>query len=1315
MTSKNTYREKGRAVFLAAIMVLSVVAVSATFAGTAAAATSDRTPEGTVTVSPGETVPVEVSVTAEGGETLDLLTEDYDTRLAVSNADSEEAGAVDNGDSIEVVYLASGVTSDTLTYDATVPSDAADGASYQVSGTVVTSESEDSTGSTTLVVDASDDDDDDDDPDPPTNPGQSDDGSSGSVDETSTTDVTINQAGKTVLTDDVNFASEFTTFDDDSTNYIAELLAVPTQTDFYSDELEQVGVNQQVSTTFDVNATAGTQEIVIDFSDAADFGLAVNASNSDFDEFGSDNIEIEDVSIDNAAGEIVVELDVDEDRVGATLAGVVQLEADNPVDGVSVDAAETLRHTAYGADGTTESDNYRVIETATVGISHSDTDNAGFLETTTDPVPRLDGGTQGAYTVRVGQTVSFETASAGNTISIYEAEQNDDDEWILGDQVDEVGTSPSDVTSYDTSDLSPRQDYFVTFNDEDTEAVFVRAKPLNLETSVSDEISVENNIEVDVESDDIEGGSVEAWFIEDTAGEEGISDILHVEEEQLDGDGEATFVADPVDDLDEESEYYALVQHEDSGIITQTDTFSVVEPPEETVTITNPDPSGDTFARGDIVRVDLEFENTDTGTITFGERDDQNIEINATVRDINGNGEATFYINTFQVGDGQLSNDTEFEGADVDAEDWGDKNHGFFINPADEGSAAFLGEEGQTALAYPDIEVGGGSNTGGIAPQVVLSNISYDIVASPGEDAYTAESSLATDRTVANIQQRSTDDLQAWSAPGTGADVLEPETVDEIAAAAEDGRVTPQDGVSADQDLVIMQINSTGLEGVLHNEIVTNDSDEMIDVDEFLNREENHFVTEPFFGTGITQLDTVQAESDLPDDQPNLRSQSGAYLPLQQEEVLAGTDDSGNLNRYYLAVQADFGETEDPNDTAEELPVSWNSSFQLNPPTGVDADEFPRNDFLNVDGDGTQYHDWEHVLDDVTIDTEGDRLRVPAVEDATVTGQTDIAAGTNVSFRVQTTTGQDRTFFKTPSARVDYVENAPNTIEFQEDFTGFEGYNFSINANRARAVGELIVGDDGERNTDDDGQLGTIVTGEERVVDSLVFEDQESIGDSVVVSEFDATQGGFVGIHDSEGNRLGESDVSASAQSDLEITLDEPIEETQELTAVAYRTEGEQYQEGTTSDTATVTVVEAAPEFTVSNLDPASATVEPGDDVTVSADITNTGTAEGTQDIVLSLDGEEVDSESLTLDAGASDSVSFDISAPMDDGDYEHAISSDDDEAAGSLTVSTMTESPSPTAEPTETESDDSGPGFGVVAALIAFIGAALLATRRQN
>ncbi|WP_440989486.1 DUF7827 domain-containing protein [Haloarchaeobius baliensis] len=178
--------------------------------------------------------------------------------------------------------------------------------------------------------------------------------------------------------------------------------------------------------------------------------------------------------------------------------------------------------------------------------------------------------------------------------------------------------------------------------------------------------------------------------------------------------------------------------------------------------------------------------------------------------------------------------------------------------------------------------------------------------------------------------------------------------------------------------------------------------------------------------------------------------------------------------------------------------------------------------------------------------------------------------------------------------------------------------------------------------------------------------------------------------------------------------------------------------------TADGSVAEAAAPaaFEVSDLSaPGTATV--GDEVTATATVANTGGTEGTTTVEFTFGGDVVDSQEVTLAPGESTTVEFSITADVEAGTYTHGISAGDSSQTAEITVeadttqtptqtatptatqtatptatatATPTEAPTDTDAPDTTEGDDGGqPGFGIGVALVALMGAALLALRRQN
>jgi predicted ribosomally synthesized peptide with SipW-like signal peptide len=76
----------------------------------------------------------------------------------------------------------------------------------------------------------------------------------------------------------------------------------------------------------------------------------------------------------------------------------------------------------------------------------------------------------------------------------------------------------------------------------------------------------------------------------------------------------------------------------------------------------------------------------------------------------------------------------------------------------------------------------------------------------------------------------------------------------------------------------------------------------------------------------------------------------------------------------------------------------------------------------------------------------------------------------------------------------------------------------------------------------------------------------------------------------------------------------------------------------------TVAVVDPSPDLSVANADVGSAAVAPNETVTATATVTNDGTASGTTEVALAVDGAVVGTTSVTVAPGGSETVSFDHS-----------------------------------------------------------------------
>jgi hypothetical protein len=98
-------------------------------------------------------------------------------------------------------------------------------------------------------------------------------------------------------------------------------------------------------------------------------------------------------------------------------------------------------------------------------------------------------------------------------------------------------------------------------------------------------------------------------------------------------------------------------------------------------------------------------------------------------------------------------------------------------------------------------------------------------------------------------------------------------------------------------------------------------------------------------------------------------------------------------------------------------------------------------------------------------------------------------------------------------------------------------------------------------------------------------------------------------------------------------------------------------------------VISGTPAFEVSEVRPRLGDTEVGSKFSVTATITNTGEGDGEQTVAVLIDGEPQDSETVSLDIGESQSVTFTIDSPDTTGEYTHTVRTADAEASGAISV----------------------------------------------
>ncbi|ERJ06943.1 Cell surface glycoprotein S-layer protein related protein [Halorhabdus tiamatea SARL4B] len=169
------------------------------------------------------------------------------------------------------------------------------------------------------------------------------------------------------------------------------------------------------------------------------------------------------------------------------------------------------------------------------------------------------------------------------------------------------------------------------------------------------------------------------------------------------------------------------------------------------------------------------------------------------------------------------------------------------------------------------------------------------------------------------------------------------------------------------------------------------------------------------------------------------------------------------------------------------------------------------------------------------------------------------------------------------------------------------------------------------------------------------------------------------------------------------------------------------------------TTVRAPAQFELGDLDGPTEVTE-GETITVTATVENVGDRAGSRNVSLSIDGHERVREAVRLDGGETRRVSLDVTVEGSDA-VEYKVDTGDDSEAGSITIQTD-ETPTPSRSEESVDSSDgprddsgdgpradststpdttnqattttTGPGFGIVVTVLAFLGGGVLLARQH-
>ncbi|QLG60513.1 BGTF surface domain-containing protein [Halorarum salinum] len=768
---------------------------------------------------------------------------------------------------------------------------------------------------------------------------------------------------------------------------------------------------------------------------AAAAATGVSATDADLNNGGSTDISVDHDSTASATAAYVIDVDGDGTYNSSTDI-YASAAADNTTttdfNGVDVSSLSEGDYNVYAAHGNTSE--------ADEPTADSDVTESGWAETTgtltvTDStsdeydadrfmtISELDG------SVLWGESVAVEDFTGNDSVTLRSVD-GDDTTTVESLNVDDNG-----VIEFDSSELDSGN-YELQGNNQDGTVSFEVADQTWSAEFAADEVQSDDQVDVEFDSsrasydiivsaDGLDAEDLAALFEQET----GFDDVSTEDEDsvRLAGVTDGTYEADFNNTDIDTGEYEFTFESADTSA-EATDTINVTEAGEGDATIVN---STVEQQQGDIAEFTIELDEVTTGTVVIGDLENDNYQLNFTVDDGDGDsddadGEVTVRYNTYLAGQ---------------------DSDNVVTAVSDDDSVNVTGEESLNGNLLDDGD--------------------YDIRVSPTEansdadvdDAMDDETDLAT----LVLDERSTDEMNLWRASEDNADDLlneDDEQASALSSALENDLVTETDFVAGDEDgnadTLIMQVSASGLEGLLSG------TDGSVSTSDFRSA----LGDDNSLGLSIVQTEgTVGNNADA--KEVNVSQSTSAFSLIAD----------GENDEYYIVFNpedsnVEFEDTDDEFEAGDE----FTATLDVQDAKLLDVDEGDGNS-IAADSDDFESVNSSFAYEEATGSFE-DPTNVTASEEAEVTGETNIAPGSEISIRIQSTDDTEPRFIETAS---DNVVNADGTFSGTFDLSdNAAGDTFEVSArntfadidaadgNIVESVGTSTPGtDDGTPTTDD--------------------------------------------------------------------------------------------------------------------------------------------------------------------------------------------------------------------------------------------------------
>ncbi|MBX0294635.1 BGTF surface domain-containing protein [Haloarcula nitratireducens] len=343
----------------------------------------------------------------------------------------------------------------------------------------------------------------------------------------------------------------------------------------------------------------------------------------------------------------------------------------------------------------------------------------------------------------------------------------------------------------------------------------------------------------------------------------------------------------------------------------------------------------------------------------------------------------------------------------------------------------------------------------------VLAATDYDILAAAGSqssDAYNSTTGTIEDEqsfATLSLTERSTDGLQVWTAPedSLNNDLSDADAAD-VYSLVESNNLTQTDTI-AEEDVAVIQVQASGLEGA-------------VEADSYAN----------LSGTAF------EHEIEAAAANPNSDSASVSVASVSSDVIYDEANDT-----HFVVIDSTAITNEFNHDDGDE----YEANFTMLDTTDLSEDNVSVSDSFTIE-------DRDATLND------GEDITVEAADDQQVTGQTNVAPGTELTVRMRSTTSGSP-FLVQPTTYV----GANGSYTATADFSDYSpGANFTAQTRiSGDNLGDEVDGSIVEATNDSDNGTATPTPGTETETGTDMTETETGMTETATEGGASPTEGGM--------------------------------------------------------------------------------------------------------------------------------------------------------------------------------------------------------------